>query len=108
VSGPACNATGDPQLLAATKKATAGAGVVKTPEQGAATSVRLATAPTLQGVGGRYFEDCHEATVVPQITDGLHGVRAYPLDPAAATRLWNVSTDLLAAARSARAHVKSQ
>jgi len=98
----------DPQLLAATKKATAGAGVVKTPEQGAATSVRLATAPTLQGVGGRYFEDCHEATVVPQITDGLHGVRAYALDPAAATRLWNVSTDLLAAARSARAHVKSQ
>ena len=34
---------------------------VKTPEQGAATSVLLAASPLLDGVGGRYFEDCHEA-----------------------------------------------
>jgi hypothetical protein len=30
----------------------------KTPEQGAATSVLLATSPELQGIGGRYFDDC--------------------------------------------------
>src|SRR3954452_523180 len=37
---------------------------LKTPEQGAATSVLLAAAPDLEGVGGRYYEDCHEAAVV--------------------------------------------
>ena len=36
---------------------------VKTVEQGAATSVLLATSPLLDGVGGRYFEDCNEAPV---------------------------------------------
>jgi hypothetical protein len=33
----------------------------KTPEQGASTSVLLATSPPLDGIGGRYFEDCNEA-----------------------------------------------
>lgn len=68
---------------------------VKTPEQGAATSVLLATSPALAGVGGRYFEDCHEAEVVPTIIDGVHGVREYALDPEAARRLWDVSLALL-------------
>lgn len=36
----------------------------KTPQQGAATSVLLATSPLLKGVGGRYFEDCNEAVRV--------------------------------------------
>lgn len=36
----------------------------KTPEQGAATSVLLATSPLLEGVGGRYFVDCNETAVV--------------------------------------------
>jgi NAD(P)-dependent dehydrogenase (short-subunit alcohol dehydrogenase family) len=36
----------------------------KTPEQGAATSVLLATSPLLEGIGGRYFVDCNEATIV--------------------------------------------
>lgn len=93
----------DPADLAATRAAAGPVGAdglgVKTPEQGAATSVLVATAPHLAGVGGRYFEDCHEAAVVPAITDGLHGVRAWALDPAAAERLWEVSADLLAAAR---------
>lgn len=35
--------------------------VLKTTQQGAATSVLLAVSPLLEGVGGRYFEDCHEA-----------------------------------------------
>jgi NAD(P)-dependent dehydrogenase (short-subunit alcohol dehydrogenase family) len=73
---------------------------MKTPEQGAATSVLLATSPQLEGVGGRYFDDCNESEVVDEIIDGLHGVRAYALDPAAAERLWDVSLDLLADARA--------
>ena len=71
---------------------------MKTPEQGAATSVLLATSPDLAGVGGRYFEDCHEAEVVPEIVDGIHGVREYALDPEAARQLWEVSLELLAKA----------
>lgn len=59
----------------------------KTPEQGAATSVLLAASPDLAGIGGRYYENCHEAEVVDQIRDGIHGVRAYALDPVAAERL---------------------
>ena len=36
----------------------------KTPEQGAATSVFVATSPLLEGIGGRYFVDCNETPVV--------------------------------------------
>ena len=68
---------------------------MKTPEQGAATSVLLAASPLVEGVGGRYFEDCNEAEVVPAIVDGVHGVRDYALDPAAADRLWDESLRLL-------------
>lgn len=88
----------DPEALAAVKASTAAAGwTAKTPEQGAATSVLLAVSPLLEGVGGRYFDDCQEAEVVPEIVDGLHGVRDYALDPVAARRLWDVSAELLAA-----------
>ncbi len=73
---------------------------MKTPEQGAATSVFLATSPLVDGVGGRYFEDCHEADVVDQL-DGIHGVVPHALDHDDARRLWDVSADLLAAARQA-------
>jgi NAD(P)-dependent dehydrogenase (short-subunit alcohol dehydrogenase family) len=75
------------------------AAIMKTPEQGAATSVLLATAPELDGVGGRYFEDCHEAAVVPEIVDAIHGVKAWALDPGDARRLWDVSTALVDAER---------
>lgn len=78
----------------------AGAFRMKTVEQGAATSVFLATSPQVQGVGGRYFEDCHEAEVVPQLR-GLAGVLPHALDPVAARRLWEVSEQLLAEARAA-------
>jgi NAD(P)-dependent dehydrogenase (short-subunit alcohol dehydrogenase family) len=91
----------DPDVLANTKASVAAAGMsAKTPEQGAATSVLLATWPGLAGIGGRYFEDCHEAETVTEIVDGLTGVRDYALDAAAASRLWDVSEELLASARS--------
>ncbi|MCU1691260.1 MAG: short-chain dehydrogenase/reductase [Frankiales bacterium] len=93
----------DPADLAAAKTSTAAAGwTAKTPEQGAATSVLLAVSPLLEGVGGRYFDDCQESEVVPEIVDGLHGVRDYALDPVAAARLWDVSVALLAAAEPDR------
>jgi NAD(P)-dependent dehydrogenase (short-subunit alcohol dehydrogenase family) len=69
---------------------------IKTPEQGAATSVLLATSPQLEGVSGRYFDDCNEAPVVPADHEGSGGVREYAVDPAAARRLWEVSLAMLA------------
>jgi NAD(P)-dependent dehydrogenase (short-subunit alcohol dehydrogenase family) len=65
----------------------------KTIEQGAATSVLLAGSPLVAGVTGRYFEDCQEAGAnQPGVRRGVAG---YALDPEAATRLWEVSTDLI-------------
>ncbi len=66
----------------------------KTPEQGAATSVLVATSPLLDGIGGRYFEDCNEAGLNQPGT--RRGVAAYALDPDAAALLWQVSVDTLA------------
>lgn len=60
----------------------------KTPEQGAATSVLLATSPLLEGISGRYFEDCNEAEVVTS-NNYMNGVAQYALDPDNAERLWN-------------------
>jgi NAD(P)-dependent dehydrogenase (short-subunit alcohol dehydrogenase family) len=71
-----------------------GAPAWKTPEQGAATSVLLATSPLLEGIGGRYFDDCNEAGLNQSGT--RHGVAAYALDPEAAARLWQVSVETLA------------
>ncbi|WP_369258166.1 SDR family NAD(P)-dependent oxidoreductase [Geodermatophilus amargosae] len=73
---------------------------MKTPAQGAATSVFLAASPLVAGVGGRYFEDCQEAEVVERL-DGIHGVVPHALDPDAARRLWDVSERLVASARAA-------
>jgi NAD(P)-dependent dehydrogenase (short-subunit alcohol dehydrogenase family) len=66
----------------------------KTMEQGAATSVLVATSPLLDGVSGRYFEDCNEASLNEPGTS--RGVAAYALDPEAAARLWQVSEETLA------------
>lgn len=73
---------------------------MKTPEQGAATSVFLAASPQVAGLGGRYFEDCNEAPVVDQL-EGIHGVMPHALDPDDARRLWDVSEELVAEARGA-------
>jgi NAD(P)-dependent dehydrogenase (short-subunit alcohol dehydrogenase family) len=63
----------------------------KTPEEGAATSVLLATSPDLAGIGGRYFVDCNEALVVEQRTTDMTGVAPYALDHDNAARLWELS-----------------
>jgi NAD(P)-dependent dehydrogenase (short-subunit alcohol dehydrogenase family) len=69
----------------------------KTTQQGAATSVLLATSPQLEGIGGRYFEDCSEACVVHRRPDNFGGgVAPYALDPQNAERLWSLATTMLA------------
>lgn len=68
----------------------------KTPEQGAATSVLLAASPLLDGVSGRYFEDCNEAALVNRRpNDFSGGYAAYALDPDNAERLWTLSHRLI-------------
>jgi NAD(P)-dependent dehydrogenase (short-subunit alcohol dehydrogenase family) len=70
----------------------------KTRAQGAATSVLVATSPLLKGISGRYFADCNEAPVVDSTFTGPprgFGVAPYALDPDNASRLWNLSLDLL-------------
>ena len=70
---------------------------LKTPEQGAATSVLLAASPQLEGISGRYFEDCNEAQVIHKREQNtISGVAPYALDPDNAERLWDVSQDLIA------------
>ncbi|MFC4508153.1 MULTISPECIES: SDR family NAD(P)-dependent oxidoreductase [Streptomyces] len=67
----------------------------KNEEQGAATSVLLAASPLVEGIGGRYFEDCNEAG--PHEPGVRRGVAAYALDKDNAARLWQVSLDLVRA-----------
>jgi NAD(P)-dependent dehydrogenase (short-subunit alcohol dehydrogenase family) len=62
--------------------------------QSKTANVLFAVSPLLEGVGGRYFEDCNEAELNQSGT--RRGVAAYALDPEAATRLWKVSTETLA------------
>jgi hypothetical protein len=52
----------------------------KTPAQGAATQVYVATSPLLDGVNGAYFEDCN-----PVVVSGDH----HMLDREMAQRLWS-------------------
>jgi NAD(P)-dependent dehydrogenase (short-subunit alcohol dehydrogenase family) len=70
--------------------------------QGAATSVLVATSPQLEGIGGRYFEDCNQAPVLGHdLADQTGpagyrpleqgGVAGYALDPDNARRLWELS-----------------
>jgi NAD(P)-dependent dehydrogenase (short-subunit alcohol dehydrogenase family) len=60
----------------------------KTVRQGAATSVWAATAAELDGKGGLYLQDCG---IAPLATPDVTGVKPYAIDPAAATRLWEIS-----------------
>jgi NAD(P)-dependent dehydrogenase (short-subunit alcohol dehydrogenase family) len=77
-------------------------GAMKTPpekrknvQQGAATSVLLAASPLVNGIGGRYFEDCNEAKpITKRPMDFSGGVAPFALDAASAERLWDVALKL--------------
>jgi hypothetical protein len=68
---------------------------LKTPGQGAATSVWAAVSQELEGVGGRYLEDCQEAAPYDPALESakmpFHGYMPYALDPEHAERLWILS-----------------
>jgi NAD(P)-dependent dehydrogenase (short-subunit alcohol dehydrogenase family) len=70
----------------------------KTIPQGAATSVWAGIAAPADEVGGRYCENCHVGSVVPDdavISPISEGVRAYALDPDNAEALWKKSEELV-------------
>ncbi|KAG8445683.1 hypothetical protein GDO86_010456 [Hymenochirus boettgeri] len=52
----------------------------KTPEEGAQTSVYLASSPEIEGVSGKYFGDCKEEELLPKAMDDL-----------VARKLWDIS-----------------
>ncbi|GCE07488.1 SDR family NAD(P)-dependent oxidoreductase [Dictyobacter aurantiacus] len=66
---------------------------IKNSEQGAATSVLLAASPLVEGVSGRYFEDCNEAG--PHQPGIRRGVAAFAIDPDRAARLWEICLNML-------------
>jgi len=59
--------------------------IAKTPAQGAATQVYVATSPALDGVNGAYFEDCNVVSV-----SGDHHVFDAPM----AARLWDTAEEM--------------
>ncbi|UFS60567.1 SDR family NAD(P)-dependent oxidoreductase [Subtercola endophyticus] len=76
----------------------AGVFTYKTVEQGASTTLVAAVSPEFAHTGGHYLDDCREAYTVPDeatLAEHPHGVKRWALDPAAAERLWAVSTGLL-------------
>ena len=63
--------------------------VRKSVSEGSATTVYAATSKELDGLGGRYLEDCHVAEVTPG--DGSAGYAPYAMDSDEAARLWEWS-----------------
>jgi NAD(P)-dependent dehydrogenase (short-subunit alcohol dehydrogenase family) len=59
--------------------------IAKTPAQGAATQIYVATHPIVEGVNGAYFEDCNPVTV-----SGDHHIFDEPM----AARLWATAEDM--------------
>jgi NAD(P)-dependent dehydrogenase (short-subunit alcohol dehydrogenase family) len=70
----------------------------KTIPQGAATSVWAGVVAPVDEIGGRYCENCHAGSIVPddaQITVVSEGVRAYAVDPTNAEALWKRSEEMV-------------
>lgn len=65
---------------------------IKTPEQGASTTVWAALAPELETQSGAYCEDC---AISPGVVDSsamvYHGLAAHSVDMDSAKRLWDLS-----------------
>lgn len=68
---------------------------LKTPEQGAATSVWCATSDLLNGLGGVYCEDCNIAEVDAPNSATTHGVSQCSLNEFDAKRLWKLSEQMV-------------
>jgi hypothetical protein len=73
---------------------------MKTPQQGAATSVFAATSPLLADIGGVYLQTSDiaplEESSIPAVTDGpAAGVMPHAVNPVSAQRLWELSEQLI-------------
>jgi NAD(P)-dependent dehydrogenase (short-subunit alcohol dehydrogenase family) len=67
----------------------------KTPEQGAATSVWASVARELEGIGGLYLEDCHQAIPYNPEISTVTGYMPYALSAEHAEQLWASSEQLV-------------
>lgn len=59
----------DPEVLAQARRAAGAGTVMKSVQHCAATSMFVATSALLDGIGGRYFEDCNQARMVTSRAD---------------------------------------
>lgn len=67
---------------------------MKSPEQGAATTIVAAVSKEWEGRGGKYLEDCREALFEP-FGFNFTGVKDYAYDVAKEDRLWKLTLELL-------------
>ncbi|KAK6208382.1 hypothetical protein LQW54_006863 [Pestalotiopsis sp. IQ-011] len=67
---------------------------MKSPEQGAATTVLAAVGHEWEGRGGKYLEDCGVASSLPLIP-GVRGVSDYAYDQCKEDKLFEMTLDLL-------------
>ena len=59
--------------------------ILKTPQQGAQTTIHCAVAEELEGVSGRYFGDCREEQLKTAIS----------MNDRVAERLWKISSEMV-------------
>ncbi|MCB1186873.1 SDR family NAD(P)-dependent oxidoreductase [bacterium] len=78
--------------------------LIKSIPMGAATSCYAATAPELEGMGGRYLADC-QLVEIDDDPAALQGLASYAVDAASAARLWELSEQMTGAQFSAAAAV---
>jgi NAD(P)-dependent dehydrogenase (short-subunit alcohol dehydrogenase family) len=71
--------------------------IIKTVQQGAASTVLAATSAELGSRGGLYLDGCQEGVVVHQADPDRNGVAYYAVDEANAERLWEESLRMLGA-----------
>ncbi|KAF4636773.1 hypothetical protein G7Y89_g1309 [Cudoniella acicularis] len=67
---------------------------MKSPEQGAATTVLAAVGKEWEGKGGKYLENCEVATFEP-LVPGVRGVKEYAYDEGKEERLWKLTLNTL-------------
>jgi hypothetical protein len=67
---------------------------MKSVEQGAATSVYVATAPELADQGGIYLADCQLCNIDDEFQSKAV-VRSYAVDHVASDRLWQISESMV-------------
>ena len=72
--------------------------MLKTPEQGAATTVWALTSPSLDGMGGLYCEDCDVAQLADENSQRYQHVRPWACSEESADRLWAMSEKMIAEA----------